>query len=64
MPAISTGIFGFPKERAAGIAYSTIETYFSDNPDSTVKTVKIVLFDSSSVDVFITVWQEIWADTP
>lgn len=64
MPAISTGIFGFPKDRAAGIIYSTLETYFSDNPHSTVKSVKIVLFDRSSVDVFLAVWQERWADTP
>lgn len=64
MPAISTGIFGFPKDRAAGIIYSTMKTYFFEDPDSTVKTVKIVLFDSSSVDVFISVWREIWADTP
>ena len=28
MPAISTGIFGFPKDRAAKIILSTIENYF------------------------------------
>ena len=28
MPAISTGIFGFPKDRAAGIIFTTIEKYF------------------------------------
>src|SRR5512144_71214 len=28
MPAISTGIFGFPKGRAAKIIFSTIEDYF------------------------------------
>src|SRR5512143_4256941 len=27
LPAISTGIFGFPKERAAEIIFSTLETY-------------------------------------
>lgn len=64
MPAISTGIFGFPKDRAADIIFSTMDAYFSDDPGSTVKTVKIVLFDQSSVDVFLAVWQERWADTP
>jgi O-acetyl-ADP-ribose deacetylase len=64
MPAISTGIFGFPKDRAAGIIFSGLETFFSDNPGSTLKTVKIVLFDQSSVDVFIGVWQGRWADRP
>lgn len=60
VPAISTGIFGFPKDRAARIILSTMEKYFSDNPDSTVKTVRVVLFDHSSVDVFTAVWQEVW----
>ena len=56
MPAISTGIFGFPKDRAAGIIVTGIEKYFGDNPFSTVKTVKIVLFDQSTVDVFLKQW--------
>jgi len=57
LPAISTGIFGFPKDRAAGIIFSSIEKYFADNPSSTTKTVKIILFDRSSVDAFIDQWR-------
>ena len=62
MPAISTGIFGFPKDRAAGIIFSAIENFFSDNPTSSIKTAKIVLFDKSGVDVFINIWDSKWAD--
>jgi len=62
MPAISTGIFGFPKDRAAGIIFSAIEKYFSENDSSTIKTIKIILFDRSSVDVFINIWVSKWAD--
>ena len=64
MPAISTGIFGFPKDRAAGIIFATTEKYFADNPASTIKTVKLVLFDQHSVDVFINIWESRWADNP
>ena len=60
LPAISTGIFGFPKDRAAGIIYSTIEKYFIDNLSSGIKTVKLVLFDNASVDVFINMWKDKW----
>lgn len=60
LPAISTGIFGFPKERAAKIIFSSIENYFLDNPSSTAKTIKLVLFDQSSVDVFMKTWQDQW----
>ena len=58
LPAISTGIFGFPKDRAARIIFSAIEKYFIDHPSSTVKTIKLVLFDQSSVDAFIKTWQD------
>lgn len=57
LPAISTGIFGFPKDRAARIIFSSIEKYFVENASSAVKIVKLVLFDQSSVDVFIKTWQ-------
>ena len=52
LPAISTGIFGFPKDRAAGIIFSAIEKYFAENSSSGLKTVKLVLFDQPTVDVF------------
>jgi len=61
LPAISTGIFGFPKDRAAGILFTSIEEYFESNT-SQIKVVKLVLFDQSSTDVFINVWQTRWAD--
>lgn len=62
MPAISTGIFGFPKDRAAGIILSTIESYFTDNPSSGLELVKLVLFDQSTVDVFLKTWPGKWGE--
>jgi len=59
LPAISTGIFGFPKERAAGIIFTSIEKYFEENA-SNLKVVKMLLFDQSTVDVFVDVWQNKW----
>ena len=52
LPALSTGIFGFPKERAAGVILSAIEKYFSTH-DSHVRLVRLVLFDRETVDVFL-----------
>ncbi|HXD08845.1 MAG TPA: macro domain-containing protein [Anaerolineales bacterium] len=59
MPAISTGIFGFPKDRAARVMFSAIEKYFAGNPSS-LKVVKLSLFDQATVDVFIKSWHEKW----
>ena len=60
LPAISTGIFGFPKDRAAGIIFSTIEKYFADN-ESNLKVVRLTLFDQATVDVSLKSWQGKWA---
>lgn len=60
-PAISTGIFGFPKDRAAGIIYSAIDNYFKGNK-SKINTVKLVLFDQATLDVFMKTWQEKWGE--
>lgn len=61
MPAISTGIFGFPKDRAARIIFSAIEKHWEGNPSS-LKLVRLVLFDQPTVDVFLKSFQEKWAD--
>jgi O-acetyl-ADP-ribose deacetylase (regulator of RNase III) len=55
MPAISTGIFGFPKDRAAGIILKTVEEYFNKNR-SELKVVRIILFDTMSVNIFTQVF--------
>ncbi|RPI29227.1 MAG: macro domain-containing protein [Chloroflexota bacterium] len=56
-PAISTGIFGFPKERAAGVMYAAIQDYFDQNPQSGLKLVRLTLFDRPTIDAFLKVWQ-------
>jgi O-acetyl-ADP-ribose deacetylase (regulator of RNase III) len=61
MPAISTGIFGFPKDRAAKITLSTIEDYF-DTQRSGVFLVKLVLYDQATADVFLQAWRDKWPD--
>jgi O-acetyl-ADP-ribose deacetylase len=58
LPAISTGIYGFPKDRAAEIIFSAIEKYFRENSSSSLKTIKLVLYDQPTLDVFLKVWQD------
>jgi O-acetyl-ADP-ribose deacetylase (regulator of RNase III) len=61
MPAISTGIFGFPKERAAKTIFTAIEDYF-DNQRSGILFVKLVLFDQTTLDVFRQSWHDKWGN--
>lgn len=52
MPAISAGIFGFPKDRCAEILIHNIIEYLESNPDSTLKEVRICLFDQPTLEAF------------
>lgn len=52
MPAISTGIFGFPHERAARIILSTIRQYFDQAVSTSLQRVVIVLRDESLYNIF------------
>jgi O-acetyl-ADP-ribose deacetylase (regulator of RNase III) len=59
MPAISTGIFGFPKEQAAGIILRAIQAYFDQTPESHLELVRLTLFDTVTVDAFLSAWKEL-----
>lgn len=52
-PAISTGIFGFPKDRAAGIFLKEISAYFRGNSPARITQIKIVLFDDETLNEFL-----------
>jgi O-acetyl-ADP-ribose deacetylase (regulator of RNase III) len=55
-PAISTGIFGFPKDRAAGITFAEVGKYFAENSSASLKLVRVTLFDQPTVEAFLKVW--------
>ncbi|MCP4139632.1 MAG: macro domain-containing protein [Chloroflexi bacterium] len=58
LPAISTGIFGFPKERAARIIFSSIENYLSKNEDSPLKKVRLILYGKADAELYLVFWRE------
>jgi O-acetyl-ADP-ribose deacetylase (regulator of RNase III) len=60
-PAISTGIFGFPKERAGRVILEAIHTHYVDNPTSGIKLVRLTLIDQPTIQAFQQAWE---AKTP
>jgi len=60
LPAISTGIFRFPKERAARRIVEAIMDFYSRNPHSSLQTVDLTLFDEPSVDIFVAECKRRW----
>lgn len=51
-PAISTGIFGFPIERAAKVILEAIIHYAEEHPQSTLQRIDLILFDRPAFTVF------------
>jgi O-acetyl-ADP-ribose deacetylase len=49
-PAISTGAYGFPIDRAARVALATVRDYLAGNDG--IRLVRFVLFSSGDLDVY------------
>jgi O-acetyl-ADP-ribose deacetylase (regulator of RNase III) len=62
LPAISSGIFGFPKAECAEIILTNVRDYLQTNDDSTLQEVRICLYDESTVNAFKTVYEKIFQD--
>jgi O-acetyl-ADP-ribose deacetylase (regulator of RNase III) len=60
LPAISTGIFGFPKDRGARVILDAIVDYFTDKLDSSLSEVRITLIDEPSVTTFADEFSHRW----
>jgi len=66
MPAISTGIYGFPKQRAARVILAAIRDYFStpETGTSTLALARLALFDQATVDALQGAWDETFTPNP
>ncbi len=53
MPAISSGIFGFPKERCAEILFDRVEAWFAARPQSVLRELRFTNIDAPTVGVFL-----------
>ena len=63
LPAISTGIFGFPKDRGARILTDAILRFFAGHPSSHLTQVHIALIDQPSVQVFASEFARRWPES-
>ncbi|CUS77700.1 macro domain-containing protein [Candidatus Kryptobacter tengchongensis] len=52
-PAISAGIFGFPKERCAKILIETAVKFLEQNPNTTIEEIRFCLFDEPTLNAFV-----------
>ncbi|MCB2213214.1 macro domain-containing protein [bacterium] len=54
LPAISTGIYAFPLDRAARIILASIQSWLNDHENTLLEQVRLCLFDAKSVRAFST----------
>ena len=52
IPAISAGIFGFPKDRCAEILVSESRKFINENPQSTVETIEFCIHEDDTLFEF------------
>ena len=52
LPAISSGIFGFPKELCAKTFLNTIENWLDENPKRSLQTIRLCNFDKPTATLF------------
>jgi O-acetyl-ADP-ribose deacetylase (regulator of RNase III) len=50
-PAISTGVYGFPRDRAAGIVAALLEKYFAATPG--LREIRLVFFSARDAETFL-----------
>ena len=62
LPAISSGIFGFPKDLCAEIIIKTSMEFLKANPECPLEEIRICLFDDTTINAFDDVCKKVFRD--
>lgn len=57
LPAISTGIFNYPLERAARVIPEAILDFTQQHPETSLHLIRLVLYDKQTVEAFKAAWR-------
>jgi O-acetyl-ADP-ribose deacetylase (regulator of RNase III) len=60
IPAISTGIYGYPKTLAARVIINSIQDYFVSKPGARIELIRLVVFDTETLTAFMETWDKIF----
>ncbi len=53
LPAVSSGIFGFPKDRCARIFVDAVESYVAGHPESSLREIRATNIDEGTSVLFV-----------
>lgn len=62
MPAISTGIFGYPLKSAAKVILTAIRDWLDSHPDTHLRQIRLCLFDRQTLDTFDSLLDDCFGD--
>ncbi len=51
-PAVSSGIFGFPKDRCARVMLNAVKEYLNNNKDTKLKEIRFCIIDEYTFNIF------------
>lgn len=57
-PAISTGVYGYPKKEAAEVSFQAIKDYLGEG--SRLKEIRIILFSSYDLSLYVEIAEQIF----
>jgi len=55
-PNISTGVYHFPKQRAAEIAKQTVNSFLIHHPDCLITKISFICFDEENYKIYKEIW--------
>jgi len=58
LPAISTGIFGFPEDRAARVILTACRDYPDQHPETSLELIRVVVYGDQAAQVFAQAWEQ------
>ncbi|HUW09499.1 MAG TPA: macro domain-containing protein [Anaerolineae bacterium] len=64
LPAISSGIFGFPRLLCAQVLLDAIRDFLGEHPKSSVREVNVVLLDRAMAELFANEAQSLFGKVP
>lgn len=59
LPAISSGIYGFPKDRCASLLSTETEVFLTEHPDSHLTEIRFCLYDEPTIHAFRETWRNL-----
>ena len=62
IPAISSGIFGFPKPLCARTFFKAIEEFCSKNTEFSIQEVRLTNFDDETYQIFLDYFQTVFVE--